>query len=297
MIDYPTDRPIVEQAEKLALDETVLVRDLVRVVEVLNLKQEGFFNKESVLAGSMALRCFESPRFTVYDADFSTSSDTVRPETKMRDLLSYMDDELEIVPAALVPHDDRGTAWESAPIEYRPTFTALVPGANDRTFKADVSFRGLVLPGIETPLLVPYDLGIWPDPPTVFVMDPHEIVAEKILGWCVNRGVKHYADLAYIALISRPEADPQLIELDYGKARDVTAEKLDRMSGIQPNKYASFTSVDGLIGDLAKPAQFDSKQWIRLMYLRAQRDRFKPAYIEAAVRGILAEGLRRAGPH
>jgi hypothetical protein len=47
--------------------------------EVKNLADRDFFNRKSVLAGSMALRCFGSPRFTVYDADLSTSSDTVDP--------------------------------------------------------------------------------------------------------------------------------------------------------------------------------------------------------------------------
>ena len=205
VIEYPDDRPIAEQASAHALPEPVLVRDLVRVVEVLNLKNQGFFSKDSVLAGSMALRCFGSPRFTVYDADFSTSSQTVDPPTAMKKMLNYRDDELEITAADLVPHDQGGTAWKSAPITFEPVFTSLVPNAEERTFKADVSFRGLLLPGWEVPLLVPYDLDIWQEEPLVFVMDPHETVAEKILGWCVHRNVKHYADLAYIALVSQAE--------------------------------------------------------------------------------------------
>ncbi len=95
MIDYPNDRNIAAAASRHGIPEPVLVRDLVRVVEVLNLKSQDFFSKRSVLAGSMALRCFDSPRFTVYDADFSTSSDTVNPATAMKAKLAYADDELE----------------------------------------------------------------------------------------------------------------------------------------------------------------------------------------------------------
>lgn len=296
MIEYPDDRPIAEQASAHALPEPVLVRDLVRVVEVLNLKNQGFFSKDSVLAGSMALRCFGSPRFTVYDADFSTSSQTVDPPTAMKKMLNYRDDELEITAADLVPHDQGGTAWKSAPITFEPVFTSLVPNAEERTFKADVSFRGLLLPGWEVPLLVPYDLDIWQEEPLVFVMDPHETVAEKILGWCVHRNVKHYADLAYIALVSQAEPPARPIELDYRKTREVTAAKLETMRALQPDFYAPFPSVDGLVGDLAKPPQLDKRQLMDIMYLRAHRDRFKPEIISRAVREILAAGLRRAAP-
>jgi hypothetical protein len=296
MINYPVDRAISEQTQIHGLSEPVVVRDLVRVVEVLNLKQQGFFNKDSVLAGSMALRCFGSPRFTVYDADFSTSSETVDPRTEIEEMLRYRDDELEIVPAALVPHDERGTAWKSAPIAYVPVFTGLVPNDGDRNFKADISFRGLVLEGVEVPLTVPYDLDIWKDEPIVFVMDPHEILAEKVLGWCVHRQVKHYADLGFIALVSQPKAAHRLIELDYATARETLAAKLEAMRTIQPEIYASFQSVDGLIGDLAKPPRFDAKEWVKLMYLRAHRDRFKQDLVARAVREILVPGLRRAAP-
>jgi len=177
VIDYPDDRSIAAEADRHDIPEPVLVRDLVRVVEVLNLKAKDFFSERSVLAGSMALRCFDSPRFTVYDADFSTSSQAVNPATAMKDKLAYRDDDLEITPADLVPHDDGGTAWQSAPISFTPIFTSLIPDPDDRSFKADVSFRGMLLDGLEVPFKVPYELGIWEDDPAVFVMDPHEGVS------------------------------------------------------------------------------------------------------------------------
>lgn len=296
VINYPPDRKIVEQATEHGLPNEVLVRDLVRVVEVLNLKEQGFFGTDSVLAGSMALRSFGSPRFTVYDADFATSSDVVDPPTEMKRKLAYRDDDLEITPADLVPHDPRGSAWKSAPISFEPVFTSLVPRPDDRTFKADISFRGLQLPGREVPLRVPYELGIWDDEPTVFVMDPHEIVAEKILGWCAHRLVKHYTDLGYIALVSQPGAKPRAIDLDFGTAREVTAAKLEAMRTLQPDRYADFPNVDALIGELAKPPRVDPGQWASILYIRSFQSRLAPDLIVRAVRDVLAVGLRRAGP-
>jgi hypothetical protein len=55
MIDYPQDDRLREQVKQHDLQAPVLIRDVVRVVEVLNLRAQRFFNKRSVLSGSMAL--------------------------------------------------------------------------------------------------------------------------------------------------------------------------------------------------------------------------------------------------
>jgi hypothetical protein len=291
VIDYPNDRAIAAAAEKHGIPAPVLIRDLVRVVEVLNLKNQDFFSARSVLAGSMGLRCFDSPRFTVYDADFSTSSDTINPPTAMKTKLAYSDDELEIAPADLVPHDQGGTAWKSAPVRFTPVFTSLMPNEDDRSFKADVSFRGMLVDGLEVPFKLPYDLAIWDDDPAVWIMDPHETLAEKILGWCAHRQVKHYADLAYIAIVSSP-GNGRLIELDYARAREVLDGKLAAMSQLQPDVYAAFPNIEALIADLLAKPQLDGAQWAEIMYLSDQRDNFKPALLEMAVTRILVPGLR-----
>jgi len=132
MIEYPDDEATEAESEKHGIPGEVLIRDLVRVIEVLNMKAKGFFGSRRVLAGSMALRFFNSPRFTVYDADFATAVDA---------------------------HIER---------EFR----------------------------------LPYDLGIWDEDPSALIMDPHEVVAEKTLGWVVNRQAKHYA-----AWVHRPGDD------------------------------------------------------------------------------------------
>lgn len=293
MIDYPNDRAIAAAAEKHGIPAPVLVRDLVRVVEVLNLKNQDFFSRRSVLAGSMGLRCFDSPRFTIYDADFSTTSEAVNPPTAMKSKLAYSDEELEIAPADLHPRDERGTAWESKPVRFTPVFTSLIPEEDDRSFKVDVSFRGMLVDGLEVPFKLPYDLAIWDEDPVVWIMDPHETLAEKILGWCVHRLVKHYADLSYIAMVSRP-GDAQLLRLDYARAREVLDAKLAAMKRLQPAHYAGFSNVDALIADLAREPQLDSAQSADIMYLRNQRVRFTPALLTLAVTRILVPGLRGA---
>ncbi len=291
MINYPNDRDLVEQASACGIPEPVLVRDIVRLVEVLNLKRKDFFTKRSVLAGSMALRCFDSPRFTVYDADFSTSADAVHPPTSLKGLLAYQDDALEITPASLVPHDDAGTAWKSAPIAYNPVFTSLVPNPADREFKADVSFRGVMLDGFERELVVPYELELWDEPPVVFIMDPHETVAEKTLGWCAHQQLKHYADLAYIALVSR-DGEGQLIKLNNAKLRTTLADKLEAMRKLQSNIYEPFPHVDALIDKLEEIPIFPVLQWQRIMYVRQARDRFTQEFLVRAVRELLVPRFR-----
>lgn len=291
VIDYPGDEETQAQARKHGIPEPVLVRDLVRLVEVLNLEQQGFFNESSVLSGSMALRCFNSPRFTVYDADFSTTEDAKRSRSEMREMLRYADDDLEISPEELVPHDLAGTAWKSEPIRYDPVFTALAPNAADRQFKADISHRGLICPGLEHELRIPYDLGIWPEPPVIWIMNPHEIVAEKALGWCVNRLVKHYADLGFIAIAAQP-GRRQLIELDPRKLRETLSAKLERMREIQPEHYVAFTSADDVVEDLARAPALNPMEWDEIVYLRSRRDRFTPGLMARAVRELLVPMLR-----
>jgi hypothetical protein len=291
VIEYPDDGSIMEEAERHGLPEPVLIRDLVRIVEVMNLKRQGFFGKQSVLAGSMALRCFGSPRFTVYDADFSTTEGASPRPDELQQMLAYEDDDLVIAPAKLTPHDARGTAWKSEPIRYEPVFTTLAPDPGERSFKADVSFRGLVCEGIERELGVPYGMGLWSEPPTVWVMDPHEVAAEKILGWCVNRMAKHYADLGFIGLASQP-ARKALITLDAARLRDATAAKLGAMRGMQPSRYAAYDSIDRLADDLDRPPKLSEPQWRDLVYVRGHRDRFKPELLVRAVRQLLVPKLR-----
>jgi hypothetical protein len=73
-VAYPSDDQLSDAADDTGIPIDVLIRDTVRLVEIRNLLDRGFLASDSVLAGSMALRGFGSPRFTIVDADFSTST-------------------------------------------------------------------------------------------------------------------------------------------------------------------------------------------------------------------------------
>jgi len=292
MIDYPEDERLREQAGLHDLQAPVLIRDIVRVVELLNLRAKRFFNKRSVLSGSMALRCFGSPRFTVYDADFSTSAETVDPPASMTELLRYSDENLDIIPTAARAADHRETLMQVEPIRFDAAFTSIVLAEQDRQFKADISFRGLLLDGREVPVATPYSLGLWDEPPTVWVMDPVEALAEKILGWCVHGLVKHYADAAWITIAAQTTGSP--LAFAYPQLREVLHAKLALMRRLQPDTYRPFPSVDAVIGKLAQPPQFDRVQWQKLVYLQAHRAAHSQADLRRIVQQTLAPGLRRS---
>ncbi len=294
MIDYPEDERLREQTMLHDLQAPVLIRDIVRVVELLNLRAKRFFNKRSVLSGSMALRCFGSPRFTVYDADFSTSAATVDPPASMTDLLRYSDENLDIIPSETKAADRRETLVQVEPIRFDAVFTSIVLADEDRQFKADISFRGLLLDGREIPLATPYSLGLWHDPPAVWVMDPVETLAEKILGWCVHGLVKHYADAAWITLAARTPGSP--LEFTYPQLRDVLHDKLELMRRLQPDIYSPFPSVETIVGKLAQPPQFDRVQWQKLVYLQAHRAAYSQTDLRRIVQQTLAPGLRGSQP-
>ena len=292
MIDYPEDERLREQAKQHDLQAPVLIRDIVRVVEVLNLRAQRFFNKRSVLSGSMALRCFGSPRFTVYDADFSTSAETVDPPVSITDMLRYSDEDLDIIPAAAIAADQRETLIQIDPIRFDAAFTSIALADQDQQFKADVSFRGLLLDGREVPFETPYSLELWSEAPTVWVMDPVEVLAEKILGWCVHGLVKHYADAAWVTVAAQSTGSP--LTFAYPHLREVLHGKLELMRELQPDTYRAFPSVDAVVGKLAQSPQFDQVQWQKLVYLQAHRAAYSQEDLRRIVQDTLAAGLRRS---
>jgi hypothetical protein len=288
LIEYPDEGRLRKEAEAHDLEMTVLVRDLVRIVEVLNLKQKAFFSDQAVLSGSMALRCYNSPRFTVYDADFATAKSEANKSGDFRKLLTYEDDDLQIwtETSARSSHDKDQTAWKFEPVQFDPVFVSGLIPDEDTQFKVDLSNRGLVLPGVELPLKCPYDLGLWDEDPTVWIMDPHEIVAEKTLGWCVRRRVKHYADLAFIAILAHPERTT--IRLNPSMLRETLERKLVAMKELQPDTYEPIRDIDELIQTLnEKNPLFDSSQWLRLVYVQDKRGTFSQRLMVKAVRELL----------
>ena len=293
MIDYPNDAAIEGEAQRHALPIDVLVRDLARIVEVLNLTERGFLHKKSVLAGSMALRTAGSPRFTVYDADFSIGGDDQPRPDEIRSALSYADDDIEIKPGGEKPFDDRGSGWIFEPVTFDPIFTDFV--STDQ-FKADISLRGLVEDGVEAPLKVPYDLGLWDEPPVVWVMSIHEVIAEKTLGWCVHGLAKHYADLGYITGASLAGH----ITLESSRLREVLDAKLQTMSRLQPKRYANFPTIEDVIGKLKEFPAIDQNQWNGLIYPKTTAGTYELENVRKLIHGWLVplfEGKVQRSPN
>jgi hypothetical protein len=124
-------------------------------------------------------------------------------------------------------------------------------------------------------------------------MDPHEVVAEKTLGWVVNRAAKHYADLGFIALGTR--SSPPLFVLDRAVLRETLAAKLEIMRAIQPDRYAAWLSLDHVVAALVEDPVFGRGQWGQIVYIRERRDRFNPELLRSAVQKILAPMLKGVG--
>ena len=150
-------------------------------------------------------------------------------------MLRYSDEDLDIIPAAAIAADQRETLIQIEPIRFDAAFTSIALADQDQQFKADVSFRGLLLDGREVPFETPYSLEIWSEAPTVWVMDPVEVLAEKILGWCVHGLVKHYADAAWITIAAQTPGSP--LAFTYLHLRDILHAKLELMRDLQPDTY------------------------------------------------------------
>jgi Nucleotidyl transferase AbiEii toxin, Type IV TA system len=245
VIRFPATELITERARALKVPLPVVVRDLARIVEILNLREKNFFAKDSVLAGGMALRAYGSRRLTIYDADLSTRA--VTAPAQIRQLLTYTSPDIEIRPAPLLPTSDQGNVWKSDPVEFDPLWLTVPIEDNERRFKVDLATYGILADGKEQPLTDPYELGLWPqEAPAVTVMRLEEIAAEKTLGWCAHRLYKHLADLAFIAERLHDQLDPRLL-------RDLTDGKLDTMRKLQPAIYQDLHSLADVVAALERP--------------------------------------------
>jgi hypothetical protein len=260
VIRFPKTELIADRARALQVPLPVIVRDLARIVEILNLREKNFFYKDSVLAGGMALRAYGSHRLTIYDADLSTR--TVTAPGQIGQLLTYMSPDIEITPAPLVPTSDRGNVWKSDPVEFDPLWLTVPIEDNDRRFKVDLASYGVLEEGQEHPLTDPYELGLWPGgAPSVTMMRLEEIAAEKTLGWCAHRLYKHLADLAFIAERLHDRLDRQLL-------RNLTGGKLDIRRKLQPAIYQDLRSLADVIAALENPGPITSHQQRGVRFLR-----------------------------
>ena len=219
-LNYPSDLKIRQFGEQYGLPVDAVIRDLARIVEVLHLVEEGFLGHRVILTGGMALRCYESKRYTMRDTD--TSAFQRIDDEELETVIPYEDEQISIRP------EDRGQ-WEIAgalrtvqPIRFEPRFTNIQLARNQREFSLNVSWRGVELDPVLKPFLhqYPWVLGI--EDRLVPVMDIREILAEKTLGFCVNSLAKHYSDLAFIGNVCFDD-----VADDHELLRKLTAKKLE----------------------------------------------------------------------
>lgn len=260
MIRFPKTEVIEARARALQVPLPVIVRDLARIVEILNLREQGFFDKDTVLAGGMAMRTYGSQRLTIYDADLSTRA--VTAPSQIEGLLTYTSPDIEIRPAPLLPTSDQGNVWKSDPVEFEPLWLTVPIEENERRFKVDLASYGRLEDGKERPLTDPYELGLWSGhAPSVMMMRLEEIAAEKTLGWCAHRLYKHLADLAFIGERLHDRIDHQLL-------RKLTADKLEIMRELQPNIYQDLRSLADVIAALESPGPITPAQQRGIRFLR-----------------------------
>ncbi len=250
MIQYPEDEDILDAVGQLGLKSRpiLVMRDLARLVELLQLSRRGFLDRLAV-AGGMAMRCYGSTRFTMADLDTSAVITPVDRED-LEDALNYEDDSIVIKVGTRKWWEEKKRLFTAAPIDFRFLRSRIQVEDQDRRFSLTVSERGLLLQAVELELrnIYQFDLGL--DGRRIPVMDKVEICAEKTLGAAVFGIAKHYADVAYLALHYTEELQKRREEL-----RSVLADKLKAGKKLFPAEYASFPEVASLRTPLMKPDQ------------------------------------------
>lgn len=223
------------------LTEEQVVRDIARIVCIVNLVRNGTLDgKNTVLCGGMAMRCLDSPRMSVFDGDTSSRREP-DPEV-LRDAISYEDEEIAIK-AGPLQHGDELITFR--PIEYDARFSEL-RGAKDE-FSLSVSHRGVECPELWRPLNHRYPFPLLAEDLEVPIMDPDEIMAEKIVAWWLFGHAKHYNDIAFLAgrmvQEGRRDREPEvktmvtgLIEKKLTRNRDVSANLASRVDALSASE-------------------------------------------------------------
>jgi hypothetical protein len=218
-----------EDIERFVADNPKLtipgvIRDIARIFCIFKLIEERILDDDTVVCGGMALRCYNSERFTTYDTDTSTAMGTVDRQALAR-ALDFETDDIRVRTATPQEWDYGHKLITAQPITYEPFFTTL--DAGDATFSLTVSHRGLERKAVWREIVTgyPFMLGIPPES-KIPVMDLYEILAEKIVSWWLFGHAKHYADIGYIGALLRPKD----LYLDLGVKKDVAelvAKKLE----------------------------------------------------------------------
>jgi hypothetical protein len=283
-VEENIDEQIIEFCKtRHGLSEEQVVRDIARIVCIVNLVANGTLDGENtVLCGGMAMRCLDSPRMSVFDGDASSRSEP-DPEV-LRDAISH--DEEEIQAGAWRRGDELITF---RPVEYDARFSQL-PGARDE-FSLSVSHRGVERPALWRALNHRYPFPLLAQDIEVPIMDPDEILAEKIVAWWLFGHAKHYNDIAFLAarMVSDGRRDrdqtvkklvSDLIEIKLQRNREIGATQAGRVDALStPERHRR----------LAQPADHvnpgDQKGFNSLAYLHGTRP--DPAEVDRLVQRVL----------
>lgn len=178
-----------------------VLRDIARIVCIANLVQNGTLDGETmVLCGGMAMRCLESPRMSVYDGD-AASREPIEAD-RLRPAISY--DEAEIAIAA-GPVKAGKNLLTFQPVTYSAAFSEL-PGARDE-FSLSFAGRGIELPAVTRPMRHRYPFPLLAKELRVPIMNPEEILAEKVVAWWMFGHAKHYNDIGFLGLLLGANGD------------------------------------------------------------------------------------------
>ncbi len=175
--------------------ETV-VRDITRIGTIAKLVKCGWLDgKRAVLCGGMAMRCLHSPRFTVYDTD---TSGTAQPDyAVLAEAIAIDDDDLSVIPAAPTEWEEGKELVTARPIDYEPRFTRLDAGST--RFTLSVAWRGLERPASWETMKLGYPFDVLAEPDLrIPIMNPNEMLAEKLCAWWIHGHSKHYYDIAFL---------------------------------------------------------------------------------------------------
>jgi hypothetical protein len=145
----------------------------------------------------MAMRCYRSRRFSVYDSD--TSSIPVVTDQQLLRALNYEDNDLRVSISRIDPEDKGKDLISAHPVEFTPFFTRIA--LQDTTFKVTVSNRGVERPAEWLSLHTGYPFPLWrPEKEYCLpVMARNELLAEKLAAWWMFAPAKHYVDISYLA--------------------------------------------------------------------------------------------------
>lgn len=225
-----------------------VVRDVVRLAAVANMRAENFLNKDCVLVGGMGLRLRGSNRFTIFDTDSSVRKPPIDKDA-VTDGLTMKTDDLEIEPKDQRSWAEGSLILTAKPVVYKAFFAGTPTKGIEGEFSLTVSERGLG----EAPEWLELAVRSYPtlvfDPtPLVPVMQLDEQTAEKILGWCGNSMAKHYVDLGWICRELGDALDGEIL-------RNEVENKLAVNRKLIP-AFRGFGQIADLIPPLADPEKF-----------------------------------------